>query len=34
MPGLIVALVLLYVWLLYETKWLRVRLPQCVVPSK
>jgi hypothetical protein len=34
MPGLIVALVLLYVWLLYETKWLRVQLPIHISPGK
>jgi len=28
MPGLIIALVALFVWLLYETKWLTIRLPQ------
>ena len=28
MPGLIAALVALFVWLLYETKWLTIRLPQ------
>ena len=28
MPGLIVALVALYVWLLYETRWLTIRLPK------
>lgn len=34
MPGLIVALVLLYVWLLYETKWLRVQLPMHATTRK
>lgn len=33
MPGLIVVLVLLYVWLLYETKWLKTRLPQYFKPK-
>ena len=28
MPGLIAALVALFVWLLYETKWLTIRLPR------
>jgi hypothetical protein len=28
MPGLIAALVALFIWLLYETKWLTVRLPK------
>jgi hypothetical protein len=26
--GLIIALVALFIWLLFETKWLRIRLPQ------
>jgi hypothetical protein len=26
--GLIIALVALFIWLLYETKWLTIRLPQ------
>ena len=26
--GLLIALVALFIWLLYETKWLRIRLPQ------
>ena len=32
MPGLVVALVLLYLWLLYETKWLKIQLPQYIAP--
>ena len=34
MIGLIVALVLLYVWLLYETKWLTIRLRQHAQASR
>jgi hypothetical protein len=26
--GLIIALVALFIWLLYETKWLTIRLPR------
>jgi hypothetical protein len=26
--GLIIALVALFIWLLYETKWLKIRLPR------
>ena len=32
--GLIIALVAMFIWLLYETKWLTIRLPQYVSSSK